>query len=86
MKIDHYTITVNFRDSSYKQVVHERIFSVSAADGLVGMSNDDGDKWVYPVDTIKNYHFKAFEKGAGDEDELLRIDAGHGDLRGGDSR
>ena len=80
MNIDHYTVTVNFRDGT--QVVHERIFSVSAADGLVGMSNDNGDKWVYPVDTIRDYHFKAFEKGAGDEDELLRHDAVDGDLRG----
>jgi hypothetical protein len=65
MKIDHYTMTVNFRDDT--QIIHENVYVVSVDQGVVGMSDNEGNKWVYPIDTIKSYHFKAIEVIAAQE-------------------
>lgn len=55
--IDHYTVTITFRDGQV--VVHKDIREISVADGLVGIYNHNtAEKWVYPIDTIKNYYFK----------------------------
>ena len=52
MKINHYTMTVNLRDDT--QIIHENVYEVSVDQGVVGMSDNEGNKWVYPIDTIKS--------------------------------
>lgn len=54
--MDLYTVTINFK--GFRHRVHENIAVVSVNKGLVGMSNNTGEKWVYPIDTIRDYHLK----------------------------
>lgn len=60
--MESYTVTINFRGFGQRELVHEDIMAVSVADGLVGISDNSGEKWVYPIDTIKNYHLKLEER------------------------